>query len=167
MSTFTYDHIHIRSRDPEKTAAYYERMFDAEIIRSVQEGQPRIDMKIGGQDVFIAPVPEKSNVNPPPVTPYQGLDHFGLRVKGIDQGRRGPEGQGRRVHHGAELAAAGHQDLLHPRAGRRVDRSAGARGEMMRLLALALLLALDRAGGRRVSGPAGAADHSVPAGRQQ
>ena len=66
MSTFTYDHIHIRSRDPEKTAAYYERMFDAEIIRSVQEGQPRIDMKIGGQDVFIAPVPEKSNVNPPP-----------------------------------------------------------------------------------------------------
>ena len=84
MSTFTYDHIHIRSRDPEKTAAYYERMFDAEIIRSVQEGQPRIDMKIGGQSVFIAPVPEKSNVNPPPVTPYQGLDHFGLTVKDID-----------------------------------------------------------------------------------
>ena len=44
-----------------------------------------IDMKIGGQDVFIAPVPEKSNVNPPPVTPYQGLDHFGLRVKDIDK----------------------------------------------------------------------------------
>lgn len=84
MSTFTYDHIHIRSRDPEKTAAYYERMFEAQIIRSVQEGAPRIDMKIGGQDVFIAPVPEKSNVNPPPVTPYQGLDHFGLAVKDID-----------------------------------------------------------------------------------
>jgi catechol 2,3-dioxygenase-like lactoylglutathione lyase family enzyme len=84
MSTFTYDHIHIRSRDPEKTAAFYQRMFDAEIIRSVQEGQPRIDMKIGGQDVFIAPVPEKSNVNPPPVAPYQGLDHIGLSVKDID-----------------------------------------------------------------------------------
>ena len=84
MSTFTYDHIHIRSRDPEKTAAFYQRMFDAEIIRSVQEGAPRIDMKIGGQDVFIAPVPEKSNVNPPPVTPYQGLDHFGLKVSDID-----------------------------------------------------------------------------------
>ena len=84
MTTFTYDHIHIRSRDPEKTAAYYERMFDAQIIRSMQDGQTRIDMKIGGQDVFIAPVPEKSNVNPPPVTPYQGLDHFGLTVKDID-----------------------------------------------------------------------------------
>ena len=33
MTTFTYDHIHIRSRDPEKTAAYYERMFDAQIDR--------------------------------------------------------------------------------------------------------------------------------------
>ena len=37
MSTFTYDHIHIRSRDPEKTAAFYERMFGAEIISSAVE----------------------------------------------------------------------------------------------------------------------------------
>ena len=85
MTTFTYDHIHIRSRDPEKTAAYYEDMFDAQIIRTMQEGKPRIDMKIGGQDVFIAPVAANSKVNPPPVTPYQGLDHFGLRVTDIDK----------------------------------------------------------------------------------
>jgi lactoylglutathione lyase len=85
MAKFTYDHIHLRSPDPEATAQYYERMFGAEIIRSMQEGQPRIDMKIGGQDVFIAPVTPSSKVNPPPVTPYQGLDHFGLRVTGIDE----------------------------------------------------------------------------------
>jgi len=85
MSTFTYDHIHIRSRDPEKTAAYFERMFDAQIIRSMQEGKPRIDMKIGGQDVFIALVGPNSGVNSPPVTPYEGLDHFGLRVTNIDK----------------------------------------------------------------------------------
>ena len=29
--------------------------------------------------------PPTATVNPPPVTPYQGLDHFGLRVTGIDQ----------------------------------------------------------------------------------
>ena len=85
MTTFTYDHIHIRSRDPEKTAAYYERMFDAQIIRSMQEGKPRIDMKIGGQAVFIAPIEATSSVNSAPVTPYEGLDHFGLRVTNIDQ----------------------------------------------------------------------------------
>ena len=85
MSTFTYDHIHLRSTDPEKTAAYYARMFDAEIIRTMQDGAPRIDMKIGGQNVFIAPVAADSKVNPPPVTPYQGLDHFGLSVTGIEK----------------------------------------------------------------------------------
>ena len=84
MATFTYDHIHIRSTDPEKTAAYYERMFEAEIIRTKQDGATRIDMKIGGANVFIAPVAAGDGVNPPPVTPYQGLDHFGLTVSGID-----------------------------------------------------------------------------------
>ena len=84
MPTVTWDHIHIRSTDPEKTAAYYERMFEAEIIRTMQDGAQRIDMKIGGANVFIAPVAAGSGVNPPPVTPYQGLDHFGLTVKDID-----------------------------------------------------------------------------------
>jgi lactoylglutathione lyase len=85
MTTFTYDHIHIRSRDPEKTAAFYEKMFDAQILRSMQQGKPRIDMRIGGQDVFIAPIEPGNTVNAPPVTPYEGLDHFGLRVTDIEK----------------------------------------------------------------------------------
>jgi catechol 2,3-dioxygenase-like lactoylglutathione lyase family enzyme len=84
MAKFTYDHIHLRSPDPEATAAYYERMFGAQVIRTQQQGQTRIDLKLGGADIFIAPVPPDSSVNPPPVTPYQGLDHFGLSVTGID-----------------------------------------------------------------------------------
>ena len=81
---FVYDHIHLRSPDPEATAQYYERMFGAEVLRSTQEGKPRIDLKLGGVNIFIAPVAAGDGVNPPPVTPYQGLDHFGLRVSGID-----------------------------------------------------------------------------------
>ena len=84
MAKFTYDHIHLRSPNPEATAAFYEKMFGAEVIRTMQQGKPRIDLKIGGADVFIAEVAAGSNVNPPPVTPYQGLDHFGLSVTGID-----------------------------------------------------------------------------------
>ena len=84
MATFTYDHIHLRSPNPEATAQYYERMFGAEVIRSLQQGQPRIDLKLGGANIFIAPVEAGSGVNPPPTTPYQGLDHFGLAVTGID-----------------------------------------------------------------------------------
>ena len=84
MATFKYDHIHLRSPNPEATAQYYERMFGAEVIRSLQQGQPRIDLKLGGANIFIAPVEAGSGVNPPPTTPYQGLDHFGLAVTGID-----------------------------------------------------------------------------------
>jgi catechol 2,3-dioxygenase-like lactoylglutathione lyase family enzyme len=59
-------------------------MFGAEILRTVQEGKPRIDVKLGGVNIFIAPVAPGDGVNPPPTTPYQGLDHFGLSVKNID-----------------------------------------------------------------------------------
>ena len=44
----------------------------------------RIDVKLGGANIFIAPVTDGDGVHTPPVTPYQGLDHFGLAVKDID-----------------------------------------------------------------------------------
>jgi lactoylglutathione lyase len=84
MAKFTWDHIHLRTTNPEVTAAWYERMLGAEVIRTMQQGAPRIDLKIGGANVFIAPVTAGDGVNPPPKTPYQGLDHFGLTVTGID-----------------------------------------------------------------------------------
>ena len=84
MAKFTYDHIHLRSPNPEATAQYYERMFGAEVLRSTQQGKLRIDLKLGGANIFIASVASGDGVNPPPTTPYQGLDHFGLLVSGID-----------------------------------------------------------------------------------
>jgi lactoylglutathione lyase len=84
MPKFTYDHIHLRSPNPEATAAYYERMFGAEVLRSIEQGKPRIDLALGGTKIFIAPVTSGDGVNAPPTTPYQGLDHFGLSVSGID-----------------------------------------------------------------------------------
>ena len=68
----------------EATAQWFEKMLGAEIKRSMQQGAPRVDMVIGGQNVFLAPVKAGDGVNAPPVTPYQGLDHFGLSVTGID-----------------------------------------------------------------------------------
>ena len=86
MSAFTYDHIHLRSPDAEATARWYEKMFGAEIIRSVQsDGRPRLDLKLGGVDVFIAQVPPEQAIAAPPEPPYLGLEHIGLRVDGIDR----------------------------------------------------------------------------------
>jgi lactoylglutathione lyase len=84
MATYTWDHNHLRTPDQEATAHWFERVFDAQVIRSTQQGKPRIDLKLGGANIFLAPVAPGDNVNPPPRTPYQGLDHFGLAVSGID-----------------------------------------------------------------------------------
>ena len=79
-----WDHIHLRTSDPEAMAKWFESVLGAEVIRSMQQGQPRIDLKLGGANIFIAPVAAGDGVNAPPVTPYRGLDHFGLAVSGID-----------------------------------------------------------------------------------
>ena len=84
MPQLTFDHIHLRTPDPEATVAWFEKMLGAEVIRSMQQGAPRIDLKLGGQMIFIMPVAAGDAVNPAPVTPYQGLDHFGFFVKDID-----------------------------------------------------------------------------------
>ena len=83
---YTYDHIHLRSRDPEATAQYYHKMFNAKIIESVQpDGQKRIDLDINGLTVFIARVAPGDDVPASPTEPYIGLDHFGLRVDDPDK----------------------------------------------------------------------------------
>jgi lactoylglutathione lyase len=82
MSNYMFDHIHLRSPDPEATATWFERMMGAQVLRTLQQGKPRIDIKLGGINIFIAEA--GSDVNAAPTTPYQGLDHFGLTVSGID-----------------------------------------------------------------------------------
>ena len=84
MTQFIFDHIHLRSPDPEATAVFYERMFGAEVLRSSQQGEPRVDIKLGGQIIFIAPI-KGDNTAPPPSMPYRGLEHIGLAVTGLDQ----------------------------------------------------------------------------------
>ena len=86
MSVYSYDHIHLRTRDPRGTAEWYQRMFGARIIESVQsDGQPRIDLDINGLTVFIANVPADADMPASPADPHLGLDHFGLRVDNLEE----------------------------------------------------------------------------------
>ena len=85
MAKFTYDHVHLHSPNAEATARWYQTMFDAEVIRSVQsDGRPRLDLNLGGLTVFIAQVSPEQAVAAAPEPPYLGLEHLGLRVDGID-----------------------------------------------------------------------------------
>ena len=86
MTEFAYDHVHLRSPDPDATASYYERMFGAEIIKSIQsDGRGRTDMKLGGVTFFIAKVEPDATLAQKPEGSFVGLDHMGLRVRNIDQ----------------------------------------------------------------------------------
>ena len=53
MAEVEFEHIHLRSPNPEATAKFYADMFGAEIIRSAPGGKPRIDLNLGGQAIFI------------------------------------------------------------------------------------------------------------------
>jgi lactoylglutathione lyase len=80
MPVVTWDHIHLRSPDPEATAAWLRDVLGGEIVR----GPARIDVKLGGANIFITPLEPGMPMNPSPPHPHQGLDHFGLTVKDID-----------------------------------------------------------------------------------
>lgn len=84
MSKFKFDHIHLRSPDPEATASYYEQMFGATVQREMRDGKPRVTLDLCGQNVFIAKVDAGDGTAAPPEAPYMGMEHIGLFVTGID-----------------------------------------------------------------------------------
>lgn len=84
MPRYSYDHIHLRTKDPMATAQYYHKMFDAKIVESVQsDGQKRIDLDLNGLTIFIARVAEEEATAPD--EPRLGLDHFGLLVDNLEE----------------------------------------------------------------------------------
>jgi lactoylglutathione lyase len=83
MTSFTWEHIHLRSPDPEATAAWYHDKLGATVIRTPQpDGSTRIDLDLSGQKVFIARAAPGKAADAPS-SPYLGLDHFGLTVTDI------------------------------------------------------------------------------------
>ena len=84
MIKFNWEHIHLRSSDPEATADWYRDKLGAEVVRTAQpDGSVRIDLNLAGQKVFIAKaMPGKAA--DAPASPYLGLDHFGLTVPDIE-----------------------------------------------------------------------------------
>jgi catechol 2,3-dioxygenase-like lactoylglutathione lyase family enzyme len=81
MAKMTWDHIHLKTPDPEEMAQWFETMLGAEVIRSTAHGAERVDLKLGGANIFVQ---RSEGHNPPPTIPYRGLEHFGLLVPSVD-----------------------------------------------------------------------------------
>jgi len=85
MAVFNFHHIHLYSRNPMATAQYYERMFGAKIIETVQsDGKPRVDLDMNGISVFILRIAPEAEMPDSPAAPHLGLDHFGFTVTNLD-----------------------------------------------------------------------------------
>jgi len=100
MTVFKYDHVHLRSPDPEATAQFYEKMFGAEVSHGLYPagtpfaGQPRITMKLGGTSFYIAPTDPRTANGDPPKAPHFGLEHIGLMVENLDVAAAELKGKG-------------------------------------------------------------------------
>jgi lactoylglutathione lyase len=90
MQTFQFDHLHLRSPDPDATARFFETMFGADVARGVYPpgtlypGQMRVTMRVGGQKILIAPAHPHDPMAPAPPFPYYGLEHIGFTVEDLD-----------------------------------------------------------------------------------
>ena len=90
MRNYRFDHVHLRSSDPEATVEFFVTMFGAEVLRDVYPpgtlyaGQPRLKMRVGGQTVLIAPAHPNELTSPAPDFPYYEVEHLGLTVDDVD-----------------------------------------------------------------------------------
>lgn len=107
MSKYTFDHFHLFTADPEGMAAYFESTFGAEVIRSSPGGQPRIDLKLGGADIFILDISGNPNAAEGAAHPHRGLDHFGLSVKEIEKVCDALKAKGAKLTRGSETIRPG------------------------------------------------------------
>lgn len=90
MREYHYDHVHLRSPNPDATAKFFETMFGATAKRDIYPpgtlypGQMRVVLTLGGQRVQIAPTHPVDPTAPPPPFPHYGLEHIGLTVDNVD-----------------------------------------------------------------------------------
>ena len=83
MATFTCDHVHLRSPDPDAAARFYTDMLGAKpVSRAMLGAALRVVVDLGGLPLFIEQVPDTTPHLPAP--PFAGMEHIALRVEGFD-----------------------------------------------------------------------------------
>ncbi len=84
MPNYWYDHIHLVSPDPEKTAQFYERMFNAKRVATTKlaDGRTSVALDLNGSRILV--IERQAQAEPAPSGAGYGLEHFGLRTDDLE-----------------------------------------------------------------------------------
>lgn len=78
-----WDHLHLRSTDPDAAGAFYVEALGAEFLDRRATGEAvRVAVRLGGTTLFLETVPAGTPL--PPEPPFRGMEHIGLAVTGLD-----------------------------------------------------------------------------------
>ena len=78
MPSYTFDHIHLVSPDPEKTADFYAKIFGGQkSVRPMPNGGKAVSVDLNGTRILIRQKAEGEAEKP-------SLDHFGIRTDNLE-----------------------------------------------------------------------------------
>ncbi|MFC2003753.1 VOC family protein [Chloroflexota bacterium] len=83
MPNYWFDHIHLISTDPSKTAEFYGKMFGARRVGTgkLADGRVALNLDLNGASILVMQTRAKQMV---PGTAQTGLEHFGLRTDNLE-----------------------------------------------------------------------------------
>lgn len=81
---FKLDHVHLRCQDLEAAVAYYQKVFDAEVVARIEtRGMALVRMKVG--DVFLALSPKRHDEPEPQSGLHWGTYELGFLVDDVQK----------------------------------------------------------------------------------
>lgn len=96
MTRFAFDHVHLRSPDPDATGQWFVDVLEAKPVRRVEgPNSLRVILDLGGLNLFIDRVPAGTPSVPP--APFLGIEHLALAVTGVDAIIEDLRGKGVRI----------------------------------------------------------------------
>ena len=109
--SYSFNHVHLKSSDPGKTAAWYVEAFGFEIIND-ENPRPQGDRFIrcrteDGVAINISGARTGESMGEGDATSHWGLEHFGIEVDDIDTELKRLEGLGAEVLEGPTRTATG------------------------------------------------------------
>ena len=86
MATFKYNHVHLTSPDPLKTAEFYEKNFGATRVNATKiDGNTSVEFNLGGAGGRLLIIERPGTAIKTGDVYNSGLEHFGMSTDNLDE----------------------------------------------------------------------------------